>query len=246
VVSLAILAIFFHLANVAEDAIDFTGYFAALPLVFEYRLAYFAWSMVIPHRPGTPLRDSSQAGPSLFLGLHILALSGWVALVCLADESSWAATIRLCLPYPVPAPELTKEWVIATSIQDSLVLRGLEPRLTRHVVEVRDAQLAPHDWAPVGVVEAARSRWRAAQLGPEQESVRVEAAYVAAALEARGSGMRPTIADATPTAVSSTDFAGELAHVTRLAEANRESSIVRVTRRSARVGATSGQEAAPA
>ena len=77
--ALVLLDLFFHLANVDEDAFDFTGHFAGAPFVLEYRLvflAYLAWSMVILISLARRYAPLARTRPALFLGLHLLALAG--------------------------------------------------------------------------------------------------------------------------------------------------------------------------
>jgi hypothetical protein len=292
VAALLLLGWFFHLANVSEDAFDFTGHFASAPFVLEYRLvflAYVARSMVILITLARRYAPLARTRASLFLGLHLLALSGWVALVYVAHEGAWATSLRLGLSYPVPAPELVKELVMAISIsllvvgatmpawgprvgvpaiyrwaghyvacrrlyplwrdlcdalpelalvpptsavRDVLALRGLELRLTRRVVEVRDARLGLRGWVPGGTTEAARQHCHEAHLSSEDEQVTIEAACLAAALEARRVGNYPGIPDGMPATLGAKDLDGEVAHLVRLAEAYRRSSIVKAIRHS--------------
>lgn len=117
--ALLLLGLFFHLANVDEDAFDFTGHFASAPFVLEYRLiflAYLGWSMVILITLARRYAPLARTRPALFLGLHLLALAGWVALAYVVHEGAWAVSRRLNLPYPVPQPELVKEVLVAVSI----------------------------------------------------------------------------------------------------------------------------------
>ena len=60
----------------------------------------------------------------------------------------------------------------------------------------------------------------------------MEAACLAAALEARRLGWRPTTPDVMPGTLGATDLGGEVANLLRLAEAYRRSPIVRAIRTS--------------
>ncbi len=293
--ALLLLAMFFHLANVGEDAFDFTGHFAGAPFVLEYRLiflAYLGWSMVILITLARRYAPLARTRPALFLGLHLLALAGWVALAYVVHEGAWAVSRRLNLPYPVPQPELWKEILVAVSIgllligatlpawgpragvpaiydwatrylacrrlyplwrdlctalpdlalvpptsmvTDALALRGIELRLTRRVIEIRDGRLALRTSVPHGVAENARRQCRDARLSVDQEQPTVEAACLGAALEARRLGWCPTSPDVMPDASGARDLGGEVAQLLRLAEAYRRSPIVRAIRTSVRL-----------
>ncbi len=290
--ALLLLGLFFHLANVDEDAFDFTGHFASAPFVLEYRLiflAYLGWSMVILITLARRYAPLARTRPALFLGLHLLALAGWVALAYVVHEGAWAVSRRLNLPYPVPQPELVKEVLVAVSIglllvgatlpawgpragvpamyrwatrylacrrlyplwrdlctalpdlalvpptstvSDALAVRGLELRLTRRVIEIRDGRLALRTRVPHGVAQTARRQCRVAGLTVDEEQPTVEAACLAAALEARRLGWRPTTPDVMPGTLSATDLGGEVANLLRLAEAYRRSPIVMAIRTS--------------
>ncbi|MDQ6670671.1 MAG: hypothetical protein M3069_07945 [Chloroflexota bacterium] len=292
--ALLLLGLFFHLANVGEDAIDFTGHFASAPFVLEYRLiflAYLGWSMVILITLARRYAPLARARPALFLGLHLLALAGWVALAYVIHEGGWAVSRRLNLPYPVPQPEFWKEVLVAVSIGllligatlpawgpragvpamyewatrymacrrlyplwrdlcigvpdvalvpptpmifDALAVRGMELRLTRRVIEIRDGRLALRTSVPPGVAENTRRQCRDARLSVHQEQPTVEAACLAAALEARKLGWYPTSPDVMPGAPGARDLGGEVAQLLRLAEAYRRSPIVKAVRTAVR------------
>ena len=124
--ALGLLGLFFRLANIGEeDAVDFTGHFAARPFVLEYRLvflAYLAWTMVVLILLGRRYAPVARDRPALALGLRLMGLAGWVALGYVVHEGAWATSTRLGVGYPVPRPELTKELLMATSI--SLLVVG--------------------------------------------------------------------------------------------------------------------------
>ena len=118
--AMVLLAASFGLAHIREeDAVDFTGHFAARPFVLEYRLvflAYLATSMLVLIRLAHQYAPIVRDRPSLFLGLHLLGLAGWGALAYVLHEGAWAASQRLGLSYPAPEPELTKEILMAVSL----------------------------------------------------------------------------------------------------------------------------------
>jgi hypothetical protein len=117
--AIVLMSLFFQLASVGEEGADYTGAFAGAPFVVEYTLvflAYLGWSMAILIALTRRYGPLARTRPALFLGLHLLALAGWVALAYVMYEGAWAATRRLDLPFPVPDPVLTKEVLIAASI----------------------------------------------------------------------------------------------------------------------------------
>ncbi len=233
----------------------------------------------------------ARTRPALFLGLHLLALAGWVALAYVVYERAWAATRRLDLPFPVPDPVLTKEVLIATSIglllvgatlpawgphigvpamygwatrylacrrlyplwrdlsravpdlalvpptstiPDLLAVQDLDLRLTHRMVEIRDARLALRSSMSAGVAEVARRQCRDAGLAGIAEQTTVEAACVAAALDARLGGWNPAATGDMPATLGALDLAGELEYLMQLADAYRRSPIVKGIRASLR------------
>jgi hypothetical protein len=95
--------------------------------------------------------------------------------------------------------------------------------------------LALRTSVPPGVVEHTRRECRDARLPLGQEQPTVEAACLAAALEARKLGWYPTTPDVMPGAPGARDLGGEVAQLLRLADVYRRSQIVRTIRASVRL-----------
>jgi hypothetical protein len=121
-----------------------------------------------------------------------------------------------------------------STIPDLLAVQDLDLRLTRRMVEIRDARLALRSSMSAGVAEVARRQCRDAGLAGIAEQTTVEAACVAAALDARLGGWNPASTGDMPATSGALDLAGELEHLMQLADAYRRSPIVKGIRASLR------------
>ena len=116
--ALALLATFFALAGIEEEAWDFTGHHAAAPFVLEFRLVYLgylAFALVQVVRLAWRYAGLVDR-PALRLGLRVVAAGGMVGLAYVAHEALYAATRRLGLTYPLPEPARTTELLIAVAV----------------------------------------------------------------------------------------------------------------------------------
>ena len=287
VVALALMAACFAQLHVGEDAFDFSGHYASVPFVLEYRLvflAYIAWALRTIILLTWRYADIARSRPALHLGLRLVALGCVLGLVYVAHEGLWLVTGRLGLPYPVPEPERLKEILIAgiitlialgaslpgwgprvgipalyrwaaryracrrlyplwrdlcracpeialvsppSAAADALAVRGLGLRLSRRVVEIRDAHLALRPYMAPDVATGARAQCQRVGLVDQEEAAVIEAACLAAALQARRSGQRVGVPLSVPGTTGGADIQGEADFLGRVADHYRNSPVVR-------------------
>jgi hypothetical protein len=115
----------------------------------------------------------------------------------------------------------------ASRLADRLVVRDLDLRLYRRVIEIHDGRLALRPWLDRDAEATAEQRGRAAGLTGDDLRAAVEAGTLAAALRAKDAG-RPT-ASATGTGMDGhgrNDLPSEVARLVQVATAFRRSRVV--------------------
>jgi hypothetical protein len=117
-----------------------------------------------------------------------------------------------------------------SALADALTVRDLGFRLYRRVIEIRDGGLALRPHLDPAVAEQVRAACRAAGLPEEEAEAVVEAACLAAALEAKRRGEAAHTAAGTLGLAGGADVASEVALLERVAGCYRRSPIVRAVR----------------
>jgi hypothetical protein len=118
-----------------------------------------------------------------------------------------------------------------SALADALTIRDLDFRLYRRVVEIRDGTLALRPYFDSRVIEQARELSRTAELSDDERQATIEAASIAAALQARmyDQPARVGTSPASPSfeSLGGTDVASEAEVLVRMARCYRHSPIVR-------------------
>jgi hypothetical protein len=118
-----------------------------------------------------------------------------------------------------------------SALIDALMIRDLDFRLYRRVVEIRDGSLALRPYFDSRVIEQARELSRAAELPDDERQATIEATSIAAALQARMYDQPVRIGNSlTPPSLEShggADVASEAEVLVRVARCYRGSPIVR-------------------
>jgi hypothetical protein len=118
-----------------------------------------------------------------------------------------------------------------STLIDALMIRDLDFRLYRRVVEIRDGTLALRPYFDSNMVERAKELSRAAELPDDESHATIEAASIAAALQARMYDQPVRVGNSpTPTSFEShggADVASEADVLVRVARCYRHSPIVR-------------------
>ncbi|ASQ94491.1 MAB_1171c family putative transporter [Streptomyces sp. 11-1-2] len=102
----------------------------------------------------------------------------------------------------------------------------IRTRLYRLVVEIRDAQWRLRTWMTLAVAEEAQQQAVAAGLRDEELAATVEAAQLAAAMQAKDQGIRPAEYPSSPLAAEPQDLAAEIAFQRKVAAAFDASPVV--------------------
>jgi hypothetical protein len=161
------------------------------------------------------------------------SLPGWGPRVGIPALYVWAARYRACRRlYPLwrdlcqACPEIA---LVAppSPVADALTVRGLGFRLSRRVVEIRDGHLALRPYMAPDVAAEARAQCQRAGLREQDEAAVVEAACLAAALQARRLGQRVGIQAPIAGTMGGTDIQGEAEFLRRVADHYRHSPVVR-------------------
>lgn len=300
--TLALMTVFFTLAPVDEEAIDFVGRYGDVPFVLEYRLAFFAYSWLALI---TIVRLAWRYGqladrPALRLGMRLVAVGGGFGFAYMTHDALRAVAARAGLGQLLPQAGLISQVLMATTVSlmligatmpawgprvgvpvlygwveryrahrrlyplwralyqaapeiallpppsalaDALAVRDLDFRLYRRVVEIRDGSLALRRYLEPQVVEEAQQRCQAAGLSDEEAQAVVEAASLAAALQARVHGRAVDQPLRTLQTHGGGDVTSEVRHLEGVARAYQHSPIVRTIR--ARIAARAAATANP-
>ncbi len=109
--------VFFALARVEEEALDFQNRFAGEPFIMEYRLLYLAYlGLTLGYVVPLSWRYAGiSPRPALSLGLRLVAAGGVVGGGYVIHEALLVLTRRLGIVYPVPDSALLTEVLIAVS-----------------------------------------------------------------------------------------------------------------------------------
>jgi hypothetical protein len=118
----------------------------------------------------------------------------------------------------------------SSAFADALTVRDLGFRLYRRVIEIRDGGLALRPYLDPGLADRVRATCRAAGLPEQDARAVVEAACLAAALDARGRGEVVRSTQPIPGTEGGADVASEVALLERVAICYRRSPIVRAVR----------------
>jgi hypothetical protein len=118
-----------------------------------------------------------------------------------------------------------------SQLADAVSFRDLDFRLYRRVVEIRDGSLALRSYLDPALIEEVRDLCRAANLSHEETVVNLEAATIAATLQARKAG-QPERANVPPDVYpleshGGSDVASEAETLVRVAQYYRHSPVVR-------------------
>jgi hypothetical protein len=118
-----------------------------------------------------------------------------------------------------------------SALVDALMIRDLDFRLYRRIVEIRDGSLALRPYFDSRVIEQARELSRAAELPDDERLATIEAASIAAALQARMYDQPARVGNSpAPPSFEShggADVASEAEVLVRVARCYRRSPIVR-------------------
>ena len=122
-VAVALMAVFFFLAPVDEEAMDFVTRYANAPFVLEYRLVFlvylgFALFNVVRLSWGYA-RVADR--PALDLGLRVVAAGAVVGLGYVTHEAARVVAAQIGVDYPVPDPNTVTSALLAVSILLTIV-----------------------------------------------------------------------------------------------------------------------------
>ncbi|MEU8676994.1 MAB_1171c family putative transporter [Streptomyces sp. NPDC048560] len=189
-----------------------------LPLSLVYvscvAIGIFAERMGMSAAPWQPL-----AHVSLFM-VGIMQAVGWV----LPDIGKRVAAVRQWAGHRHAFRVLKPLHRSVTARAPELVIpmkcsAGLNARLYRVMIEIRDAQWALRPWMDPALADALRRIGAEAGLSGEELAAAVEAAQMRAAIEARDLGVTPPEPVETPLSAEPGDLAAELVFQCRLARA---------------------------
>jgi len=286
--TLALLVMFFVLAPVHREALDFWGRYGSAPFILPYRLVfvgYLGWALVTVVRLCWRYAGMSEH-PATTAGLRLVAIGGVLGLGYCIHEGLRVVGSALGIADPVLDSNTVTQVLIASGVGlmvigctmpawgphigipalviwlrrhrayrhlyplwrdlhqvspeiallrplprliDALILYDLDFRLYRRVVEIRDGILALRPYRDSETARSALNRCRAAGLGDETQIV-VEAASLAAALEAKRSGHPAKAGSVTTGSVGGADVPSEVLALERLARCYTRSPIVRAVR----------------
>lgn len=198
---------------------------------------------------GDPLPAAELLTQLLIAGSVSLIVVGstmpaWGPRVGIPVLSRWTGRYRACRRlYPLwrDLVRATPEIALVpppSPLADALAVRDLGFHLYRRVIEIRDGRLALRAYLAPAVAERARALCTAAGLSAEEAHAVVEAACLAAAMEAKRRGWPASPTPSPLKADGGADVDTEVATLGRVARCYRRSPIVRAVLAGLRQGET--------
>lgn len=123
IAALLLMACFFALAPLSEEAFDFTGRYQTAPFIPEYRIVFLAaLGLAMANFARLSWRYARETKrPATSLGLRMVAVAGDVGLVYVANEVLRIGTAQLGVAEPIPNPGVVSQLLIATFMALGLV-----------------------------------------------------------------------------------------------------------------------------
>lgn len=113
--SLALMTVFFIVAPVDQEAVDFTRHYGDAPFILEYRLVFLSYlGLAAANVTRLSWRYAKMANrPSLSLGLRFVASGGLVGLMYVMHEGLFVTSRRFDIAYPIPGPQIVTMVLVA-------------------------------------------------------------------------------------------------------------------------------------
>lgn len=186
-----------------------------------------------------PLGDKDLITTVLVAGGTSLMIIGstmpaWGPIVGIPAAARWInryRTLRVLYPLWVDLYRASPDIALSppsSPLMDALLLRDLNVRLYRRVVEIRDGLLTLRPFVDPRIREVAREVARSSGLSGDEPDTIAEAATVAAAIRAKRHGHAADAGDVVAAAPAGSDLGGEAAYFRRLARVYSCSPIVKM------------------